>query len=511
VKLKSSLHRTAAVLAGAVIGLTGVVAIAGPASAHTAKVTGESKCVNGDNVVTWTLNNDYQDTSGATVENLQLPPGKDATLVNPAADTPTKNLTLQNGTVLLAGNGQDDPSVTQYTQVVDKADSATISFTARWTDDNYHQDNVTATVNLDQGCTPPTKPCITQDDVLHSSSSLFTHKFDATSEKGAATTWLYLNDDANLCADVKVPVTEVSYYAPKPEFSVPQYLFDKDTNYVSNDHPAAKLYVHTPPCYTQVDAFFGTYDDIIQTITKDGTLYGDKKLGASGLPGSLSKGPRAWYNGGDKSCVTPASTSLPNCDGTQTIKLSNSGKYEETFTVKYGDQVKTVTVAAGGGESVTVPAGAGSATVSAEGMDTQTFNWAAPKDCALPAVTIVNTCKDVTVTVTNPEGVTPAKATVSYGDETKELTVAAGASEKATFAAGSATFATIKLSGIDKELKAALKKLTCTTPVGNNSGGGSLPITGTAGTSIAAGAVALLIAGGVFFFVARRRKVRFTA
>ncbi|HEY0534976.1 MAG TPA: hypothetical protein VGD29_25620, partial [Actinoplanes sp.] len=171
-KLKSSLHRTAAVLAGAVIGLTGVVAIAGPASAHTAKVTGESKCVNGDNVVTWTLNNDYQDTSGATVENLQLPPGKDATLVNPAADTPTKNLTLQNGTVLLAGNGQDDPSVTQYTQVVDKADSATISFTARWTDDNYHQDNVTATVNLDQGCTPPTKPCITQDDVLHSSSSL---------------------------------------------------------------------------------------------------------------------------------------------------------------------------------------------------------------------------------------------------------------------------------------------------------------------------------------------------
>jgi LPXTG-motif cell wall-anchored protein len=511
VKLKSSLHRSAIVLAGAVIGLVGVVAIAGPASAHTASVKGEAHCVNGDNVVTWTLYNDYKDTSGATVENLKLAPGKAPEMVNPSATTSEKNRTLQEGTVLLAGNGQDDPSVTQYTQVVDKADSASISFDAHWTDDNYRQTGLGTTVKLDRDCAPPTPKCVTQDDVLHSSSSLFTHTFDAVPAKGGSTTWLYLNADANLCADVKVPVTVASYYAPKPEFSVPQYLFDSDTNYVSNDHPAAKLWVATPPCYTQVDAFFGTPDDIIKTITKNGPLYGNKKLGAPGLPGSLSKGPHAWFNGGSGSCVTPASTSVPSCDGSQTINLSNSGKYEETFTVKYGDQVKTVKVDAGKGESVTVPAGAGTVTVSAEGMTDQTYNWAAPKDCALPSVTITNTCKDVTVTVTNPEGVTPATATVSYGKESKELTVAAGASEKATFAAGSATYATIKLSGIDKEIKAALKKLTCTTPVANNSGGGTLPITGAAGGSIAAGAVVLLIAGGVFFFVARRRKVRFTA
>jgi LPXTG-motif cell wall-anchored protein len=140
----------------------------------------------------------------------------------------------------------------------------------------------------------------------------------------------------------------------------------------------------------------------------------------------------------------------------------------------------------------------------------------APEDCALPTATVMNTCKDVTITVTNPEGVTPADATVSYGGETKKLTVAAGSSAKATFKAGSATFATIKIAGIDKEIKAALKKLTCTTPTANGGGGGgeggpTLPITGAAGGTIAGVAALLLIAGGVLFFVARRRKVKFTA
>jgi hypothetical protein len=79
----------------------------------------------------------------------------------------------------------------------------------------------------------------------------------------------------------------------------------------------------------------------------------------------------------------------------------------------------------------------------------------------------VNTCKDVTVTVSNPDGVTPATAPVPYGQESKELTVAAGASEKATFAAGSAKFATVAFAGLDiKPIKATLKSLVCTTPVG---------------------------------------------
>jgi LPXTG-motif cell wall-anchored protein len=293
---------------------------------------------------------------------------------------------------------------------------------------------------------------------------------------------------------------------------VPQYLFDKDSGKLSNTERTLKLHVDIPPCFTQVDTFFGTENDILPTITDKGPRYGDKKLGSPGAPGNRSTGPQAWYNGGDKSCVTPASTSVPSCDGSQAINLSNNGKYEETFTVKYDDQVKTVVVKPGKGETVTVPAGAGTVTVSAEGMDDQTYTWAAPKDCPLPTVDLVNDCTTVTVTVTNPKDVVPAVATITYGDQTKKLTVAAGSSEKATFDAGTATYATIKLAGLDKEIKAALKKVVCATPTtGGGTGGPSLPVTGAAAGTIAGVAALLLAVGAVLFFVARRRKVNFTA
>jgi hypothetical protein len=503
VKFKSSLHRTATVLAAAVIGLVSVAAFAAPASAHTARASGAAKCVNGENVVTWTLTNDWQDTDGATVENLKLPAGQAPQIVDPQSHAKS-DPTLQEGTVLLSATGQT-PSTVQYTQVVNKADSATITFDAHWVDDNHHQNGISASTPLIQDCAPSTPKCV---DAKHAQ---FNHTFDV--EQDGATTVINLGDKVNLCEGVQVPITSVSYYAPKPQFSVPQYLFDKDSGYLSNTARQLTLHVKIPPCYTQVDTFFGGEDKIIPTITDNGPKYGADKLGSPRTRGHLySQGKPAWYNGGDKSCVTPASTSVPACDGTQVINLSNNGKYDQTFTVKYGDQVKNVSVPAGKGEAVNIPAGAGTVTVSAEGMADQTYNWTAPTDCARPAVTITNTCKNVTVTVTNPEGVTPAKATVSYGKETKELTVAAGSSAKATFAASTATYATIKIAGIDKAVKAALKKLTCTVPAGNNTPGGpTLAITGPAGMSIAAGAVALLIAGGAFFFVARRRKVRFTA
>ena len=492
---KPLLFRTATVLAGAVLGLAGLTAFAGPASAHNADVKGAAECVNGKNTVTWTITNDWQDTDGAKVENLKLPAGETPVQVgNPDA-------TLHEGTVLLPAT-RDSASTVQFTQVVDQADSATLAFDAHWTD--YVDSDNSATVKLIQDCQPPAPKCVDADQAK------FNHTFVV--DKDGATTVINLNDDVNLCEGVSVPVTSVSYYAPKPQFSVPQYLFDKDSGKISNTERTLTLHVDIPPCYTQVDTFFGTEDDIIPTITDNGPRYGDKKLGSKGAPGNRSKGPEAWYNGGDKSCVTPASTAVPSCDGTLAVNLSNDGKYDETFTVKYGDQVKTVEVKPGKGETVTVPAGAGTVTVSAEGMDDQTYTWAAPKDCALPTVDLVNDCKTVTVTVTNPKDVVPAEATVTYGDQTKKLTVAAGSSEKATFDAGTATYATIKIAGLDKEIKAALKKLVCATPT-NGGGGGSpgLPITGAAGGTIAGVAALLLVVGGVLFFVARRRRVKFTA
>ncbi|MEV6847280.1 LPXTG cell wall anchor domain-containing protein [Actinoplanes sp. NPDC051411] len=506
-KFKSSLHRTATVLAGAVIGLTGVVAIAGPASAHNATVSGVASCQDGKSMVTWELRNDWP--GDATISDLHLPKGEAPKAVEP------KIQPLADGSVISKSAGYDpsQATVVHYTQIVDQADSVTLSFTATWpdgtVDNSSKSDDNTATVQLRHGCKPSGPKCVDSKhlDQLGQKGRL-THTFKV--DKDTATTVVDLHD-VTLCEGVQIPVTSVSYYAPKPEFSVPQYLYDQpQSDTLTQDHREISLTVKIPPCYTQVDTFFGTTQDVIPTITDHGDRYNDKKLGSTTGIGSRSKGDQAWYNGGDKSCVTPASTSVPSCDGTQVINLSNSGKYDETFTVKYGDQVKTVTVAGGKGDSVKVPAGAGDVTVSGEGMDTQTYTWKVPADCATPTVSIANTCKDVTITVTNPEGVTPAVAKVTYGKESKELTVAAGSSAKATFAAGTSKVATVDVNGL-KQIKASLKALVCTVPVGNNSGGGSLPITGSAGTSIAAGAVVLLIAGGAFFFVARRRKVRFTA
>ncbi|RSM48525.1 cell wall anchor protein [Actinoplanes sp. ATCC 53533] len=55
---KSPLRRTAVLTAGALIGLSGAFALAGPASAHHNEVSGVAKCdtVTGDWLVTWTVN-----------------------------------------------------------------------------------------------------------------------------------------------------------------------------------------------------------------------------------------------------------------------------------------------------------------------------------------------------------------------------------------------------------------------------------------------------------------------
>jgi LPXTG-motif cell wall-anchored protein len=62
-------------------------------------------------------------------------------------------------------------------------------------------------------------------------------------------------------------------------------------------------------------------------------------------------------------------------------------------------------------------------------------------------------------------------------------------------------------------IKATLGEVDCDN--GGEGGGDadepSLPVTGPVAGGIAGVAVLLLIAGGVFFFIARRRKVTFTA
>ena len=361
-------------------------------------------------------------------------------------------------------------------------------------------------------------------------------------ENGGATANFALRDDAH-CAPTEV--TLVSYLAPQPKFDVPQYLFAHATTTVSADQKSGSLTVQVPNCNTQVDLFVGGEKDIIDSLVEGGPRYNDKKI--------------KWFNGGDQDCVQPAVQSVPNCDGSVDLSLSNNGAlsgYPVTFEVSYGGRTTKVTVAKGEAtkEPIHVPAGSGTITVKARNLDTVTINWARPDTC-LPTATAKNDCTTVTVTVSNPEKNVPVDAEVTYGDATKTVSVKAGTSEDVTFPAGSATTATVAfpgLPGVDKLTVDVAKKecgtaspstpatpatttptatastttpppattttpppATATSPVGPSttpvSDVSHLPKTGSPTSTVAGGAALLLIIGGVLFYLARRRKVKFTA
>ncbi|PRY31207.1 cell wall anchor protein [Pseudosporangium ferrugineum] len=497
-KLNSPLRRAATVLAGALIGLGGAAVVTSPAAAHDSTVRGEAICdtATGTRIVTWTLTNDWP--ADATVTDLKT--------------TPTDVEKAGEGNFVIPGKTGGRNGELVLTQKVTGGDAkeATISFASLWSTDGFTDGKNSARVDLSKPCAPAETPCV------EAGQAGFHHTFGVTGNGSTAT--VTLNDGVKLCEGE--PVTLVSYFAPKPQFAVPQYEYDHDSGTIDNEHRSVTLNVDVPDCNTQVDLFFGGEDDIISEITENGSRYGDKKLGSKNGLGGRSKGPQGWYNGGTKGCQTPAVEPLSQCDGTVTLNLSNNGKiskYAIDFTVKAGEFSKTVTVAPGKGETVTVPAGAGTITVSAEGMENVTYDWAAPEDCALPTVIVENDCDTVAITVENPEGVTPATAKITYGDKTETVTVAAGKSEKVTFKAGKATYATVEFPGLDVEpIKATLEKLDCENGGGGGTGGGdkdepSLPVTGPVAGGIAGGAALLLIAGGVLFVIARRRKITFTA
>ncbi|WP_433297084.1 LPXTG cell wall anchor domain-containing protein [Actinoplanes sp. CA-030573] len=355
-------------------------------------------------------------------------------------------------------------------------------------------------------------------------------------EDGSAVGTFTLKDDAHCATDV----TLVSYLAPRPDFAVPQYLFANRTARVDSGQKSGSLTVSVPKCNTQVDLFVGGEDTIINPLVENGDRYGARKL--------------QYRNFGASDCVQPAVQAIPNCDGSTDISLSNNGElsgYPVTFEISYNGQKQSVTVGKGEAtkEPIHIPADSGPITVSAKNLETQTITWSRPDTC-LPTATGKNDCTTVTVTVSNPEKNVPAKADVTYGDTTKTVTVAAGASEDVTFPAGEATTAKVDfpdLKGVpaltvdivkdecsspspsasasespssspspSASVSASTPPPASTTPAGAPSttpvsSDSNLPKTGAAASTVAGGAALLLIIGGALFFLARRRKVKFTA
>ena len=508
IPLKHPLRRFAAIVTAVLLGLGGLATAPAQASGTLPEdvvVTGQADCDRATHkwTVTWAVTNMY--LHDVTVHDLT------------AAPKPVPDL---DGAVIPHRTDPKTAGRRIFTQIVTGDHrEASVSFTAVGEGINDTWNNYT--VPLDDSCQPTEQPCVQPENAT------FHHTFTVSENRATAT--VALDDDVKLCADE--PVTLVSYFAPRPRFAVPQYLYDHQTGTITNAARTLTLTATLPACNTQADLFFGGENAIIHELTENGPRYGDLKLGSARGKGARSAGPPAWFNGGANACTQPDVATLPQCDGTVDVNLSNTGdlsKYAVDFTVKAGDFTKTVTVAPGKAETVRVPAGAGQITVTADGMPTRTVDWKWPADCAPPTVTVHSTCDTVTITVTNPAGAVPVTAIITYGMENdkKELTIAPGTSGTVTYQPdGPGAEVGFPGTGLDP-IHAVVQEPDCTPPTttpttsptaappGSANGGGTgggLPVTGAAAGGIAAGAALLLAIGGVLFFLARRRRVKFTA
>lgn len=519
IRSRTSLRRALATTAAAVLGLGGAVAISAPASAHAASIDASYDCdpSQGKRIVEWELTNDFEAT--ATVTKLQTTP---APLKNDKGEDITSGATIPQRE---EKNGKLTDGVLQARQILPgDASSATVSFTSEWAEDKFVGEKTSKTITFDGTCVPAEEACVKAADAS------FTHEFVVKGEESTAR--VKLDDGVNLCAGE--PVTLVSYFAPRPEFSTPQYTYAFDSKVIDNSNRTVDLKVDVPDCNTQVDLFFGGEKDIIKELVDNGPRYGNKKLGTGSGLGGRSTGPRGAVNGGNKACQQPTVEPVSACDGTLTLKLSNTGKisaYPVEFAVTAGSFTRKVTVAAGKGDSVTVPAGSGEATVTADGLKTETYTWAQAENCELPGVIVESDCDTVVITVENPAGTKPVTAKIVYGGETETVEVKADEAVEVTFDRSDATVATIDFPGLDVEpIKATIEDQDCDGGNGGggngdggngdgggngggddgNGDGGGLPLTGPAAAGIAGGAGVLLALGAVLFFLARRRRVTFT-
>jgi LPXTG-motif cell wall-anchored protein len=141
VNLKSPLRRTAAVAAGALVGLVGVVALAGPASAHHPILNPSSPCVNADGTwqVTWTVGNS-EDIPGVLTEVTKTPENSQLTGIGAqSALLPRDQTELEGVQTLAAGD-----------------ESANIKVTAEWhRGDQTHVQSAT----LENPIKKPTEKC----------------------------------------------------------------------------------------------------------------------------------------------------------------------------------------------------------------------------------------------------------------------------------------------------------------------------------------------------------------
>lgn len=152
--LRIPFHRTATVVAGALLGLAGAVAAAAPASAHTGELTAASECTDTAWKATWNLTT--SDTNGheGVLSNVKL----DISYrhIPPGTGGPPTLATLTDGAKVTG-----DTTVSATRTISPDATSATLTLTLTWqVDDTAHTKTLRAQANAPTNCNwpPPAEP-----------------------------------------------------------------------------------------------------------------------------------------------------------------------------------------------------------------------------------------------------------------------------------------------------------------------------------------------------------------
>ncbi|GAA0458499.1 hypothetical protein Ade02nite_07860 [Paractinoplanes deccanensis] len=154
--LKTKLRRTGAVLAGSLIGLTGVAVFAAPASAHAPVLSGETSCIKGGDTwhIDWSIANDYTADANITVLDKRSSNG-----------TPVTVTGAEVGTFVAKAprRGTNGPALTATTDVSTSVRWVELTVVMKWTDgySNWDRPKVVKVYKPNK-CTTPTTPPTTQ-------------------------------------------------------------------------------------------------------------------------------------------------------------------------------------------------------------------------------------------------------------------------------------------------------------------------------------------------------------
>ncbi|GIF51950.1 LPXTG-motif cell wall-anchored protein [Asanoa ferruginea] len=268
------------------------------------------------------------------------------------------------------------------------------------------------------------------------------------------------------------------------------------------------------PAYTGNDAVLKT-TQTLDIATTSATLSVDAHWLRNGKNINATKSATVTVPRGGCKTSKPAVTFTDDCTGDVTVVVSNGAEATKKLRYEILVEGSEKPIASGvveigkSSEPIVVPAGEGDnppkISVVSRGKEIASHTWTEPEGGCVPDIAIEQTCDELSITVTNPpNGLEFDLVFTPNTGAAQTMKVEKGKTSKVTFEASEGLVVTPSV-GEEK-----LEPIAWTQPDGCEDTP-TLPKTGANTGAIAGGAGGLLVIGAGLFFIARRRRLRFTA